>query len=156
MKEFTQRQPSLFEEIIPSLPLKLKQARIYADLTQQELSSILGCSHSTIAMYESGKRQPSIKYIVDFCQATETNISWLFDFSDQQIILETDDMTREQLVFSLTDYFQRCDIPKLKAIYILLYEDMYNCKFGELRGGHIPGSAYIPGKIHDKLNKVTD
>ena len=55
MKEHTNRQPSWFDEISPNIPLRLKQARISADLTQQELASILGCSHSAIAMYESGK-----------------------------------------------------------------------------------------------------
>lgn len=52
---------------------RLKELRIKANLSQQELSKLMGVSKSSINMYERGEREPGLDLVVAF--ATFFNVS---------------------------------------------------------------------------------
>ena len=66
--------------ILDVLPKRLKQARLEAGLTMEELASMIGVSHNvTVSRYESGKRTASIGIIQQIANATGKEISWFFE-----------------------------------------------------------------------------
>lgn len=62
----------------------LKRKRMGANITQAELSKIVGCSRISISNYESDKREPHISYIVKLANAIqETPSVMLSGFIDK-------------------------------------------------------------------------
>lgn len=57
---------------------KLKQARKVKGLTQTELGNIIGVGKSTIAGYESGKREPDIDKIHGIILALDIDANYLW------------------------------------------------------------------------------
>lgn len=64
----------MYKEIIP---IKLKQARIEAGYTQQELADILIIKRQTISKYENGKLEPNIEILGKICDFLEVSADWL-------------------------------------------------------------------------------
>lgn len=58
---------------------KLKELRLSKDLSQRELAVRLGCSKSTIAMYESGLREPNFEMLETIADFFNVNMSALID-----------------------------------------------------------------------------
>lgn len=56
---------------------RLKQIRLDAGLTQEELSSKIGLSRNFIAQMETGKKKPSDRTIKDICRELNINEKWL-------------------------------------------------------------------------------
>ena len=44
---------------------KIKQYRMAAGMTQKELAGVLNASQNTISQYESGKRTPTVKKLLE-------------------------------------------------------------------------------------------
>ncbi len=66
--------------ILDVLPKRLKQARLEAGLTMEELADMIGVSHNvTVSRYESGKRMASIGIIQQIAKATGKEIGWFFE-----------------------------------------------------------------------------
>lgn len=59
---------------------KIKQYRMAAGLTQKELAGALNASQNTISQYESGKRTPTVKRLLEIstllgCSVDELTLS---------------------------------------------------------------------------------
>lgn len=62
---------------------KLKQARIAAKLSQEQVSLELDISQSNISKYENGDLEPSIETIKKFMKLYQINSAYLFEDSDE-------------------------------------------------------------------------
>ena len=58
---------------------KLKQARIKARLSQEQVSLELNISQSNISKYENGDLEPSIATIKNFLKLYKTTANYLFE-----------------------------------------------------------------------------
>lgn len=63
---------------------RLRQMREANDLTQREMSDILGISQQHYSMYELGKRTLDIKQVIRVCRALNTSADYLLGLSDEQ------------------------------------------------------------------------
>lgn len=57
---------------------KLKIARIEKDLTQEQLSDLLGITRQTVSLIESGKFNPSLNLCISICKALDKTLNDLF------------------------------------------------------------------------------
>lgn len=62
---------------------KLKQARIAAKLSQEQVSLELDISQSNISKYENGDLEPSIETIKKFMKLYQINSAYLFEDSEE-------------------------------------------------------------------------
>lgn len=60
---------------------RIKKLREDKALTQQQLANIMGISKSSLAMYETNKREPNLKTIKKFCCVLETDGNYLIGYS---------------------------------------------------------------------------
>lgn len=58
--------------------LKLKAARALKDMSQEELSNIVGVSRQTINSIEKGDYNPTIKLCIAICKALDKTLDELF------------------------------------------------------------------------------
>ena len=56
---------------------KLKQARIDAELTQQEVEKKTGIKQQNLCKYELGKREPNIETLGKLCDLYCVSADWL-------------------------------------------------------------------------------
>lgn len=57
--------------------LRTKQAREWAEFTQEQMAKLLQLDQGTYKNYETIRPLPH-RYVVPFCLATKTNIEWLY------------------------------------------------------------------------------
>ena len=58
--------------------IKLKMARVEKDLSQEELSKIVGVSRQTISLIEIGKYNPTLNLCIAICRALDKTLNDLF------------------------------------------------------------------------------
>ncbi|KNF07110.1 HTH type 3 family protein [Gottschalkia purinilytica] len=58
--------------------IRLKLARVEKDLSQDELSKIVGVSRQTISLIELGKYNPSLSLCISICKALSKTLNDLF------------------------------------------------------------------------------
>lgn len=58
--------------------IKMKTARAEADLSQEELSEIVGVTRQTINLIEMGNYNPSLKLCIAICKALNKTLNDLF------------------------------------------------------------------------------
>lgn len=63
---------------------RIKQARVDAGLTQQQLGDIVNVNKSTIAGYESGNREPDALKIIKIAKALNVTGDYLLGIDDEQ------------------------------------------------------------------------
>lgn len=63
---------------------RLRQVREANNLTQREMSDILGISQQHYSMYERGKRILDIEQVIRVCRALNTSADYLLGLSDEQ------------------------------------------------------------------------
>ncbi|MCH1984191.1 helix-turn-helix domain-containing protein [Ruminococcus sp. OA3] len=56
---------------------RIKEVRLSKNLTQEKFANIINLKQNTIALIESGKRNPSDRTISDICQKFGVNEVWL-------------------------------------------------------------------------------
>ena len=56
---------------------RIKQLRNELNITQQELADKINCAKCTIAMYENGKRKPSIKVLFKLSKIFDCSIDYI-------------------------------------------------------------------------------
>lgn len=61
---------------------RIKELRARYDLTQEQLSEIVGVRRETIIFLEQGKYSPSLDLAHKVAKALDTTIDGLFDFED--------------------------------------------------------------------------
>ena len=59
--------------------LRIKSARVAMDLTQGDLSDIVGVSRQTIVAIEKGEYNPTIKLCLAICRALNKTLNDLFE-----------------------------------------------------------------------------
>lgn len=64
---------------------KLKDVRKNLGFTQEKFSEILGCSRSTYAEIETGRRNPNLKFIVMLSEKTNTKRSYWIDGAEVNV-----------------------------------------------------------------------
>lgn len=57
---------------------KITEARLAKNITQEELSKLVGLTSATISRYESGKRIPKVTHLVDLAAALNLPINYFF------------------------------------------------------------------------------
>ena len=57
---------------------KMKIARIEKDLSQEQLTELLGVTRQTIGLIESGSYNPTLKLCVAICKALDKTLDELF------------------------------------------------------------------------------
>ena len=63
--------------MIYELGARLKELRENKNLSQKELGKLVGVSHNSISLYESGDRQPSIDLIVRFAALYKVSTDYI-------------------------------------------------------------------------------
>ncbi|GMA98828.1 helix-turn-helix transcriptional regulator [Pelosinus sp. IPA-1] len=89
----------------------LQKLRTNNNMTQEDLGKLLSVSQSTIAYYESGKKQPSLETIVVIADYFRVSADYLLDrvnSLDTSPVLQTTEISHENLnllqrLNSLTD-----------------------------------------------------
>ena len=66
--------------------LKLKAARALKDMSQEELSNVVGVSRQTINAIEKGDYNPTIKLCIAICRALDKTLDDLFWDQGDEII----------------------------------------------------------------------
>ncbi len=61
---------------------RIRQLRITNKLTSKEFSDIFNISHSSVSLYESGKRTPSISLIVKIAEYFNVSTDYLLGITD--------------------------------------------------------------------------
>lgn len=64
------------------LNVRLRQLRKKNKLTAKEFSQIFNISHSSVSLYESGKRTPNIELIVKMAKYFDVSTDYLFGITD--------------------------------------------------------------------------
>lgn len=67
-----------------AISLKLKEIRKTAKLTQNDIANVLGITREAYGMYESGKRQISLKVLDDLAQYYNVSIDYLVGRVDSE------------------------------------------------------------------------
>ena len=65
---------------MPKFICKLKKYRQLKELTQEQLSDIVGVRRETIMRLEAGKYNPSLRLAIDISRAVNTPIEEIFIF----------------------------------------------------------------------------
>lgn len=67
-----------------SLAQKLKQLRLQAGLTQEQLAAHIGVSSRTIKHWEHGTRMPSAVYLLALADRFHVSVDWLLGRIDER------------------------------------------------------------------------
>lgn len=70
----------------------IKKNRLKLKKSQEELSTELGLTKSTISMYETGKRLPKHSLVPRLCLALDINPNTLYGFNKKNISSEETDV----------------------------------------------------------------
>jgi transcriptional regulator with XRE-family HTH domain len=62
--------------VTTSLAQKIRQARVDADLTREELAVALGVSLSTVVRYETGRTEPTYSKLARVARATKQPVAF--------------------------------------------------------------------------------
>lgn len=65
------------KQLFPDLNERIRKLRKVLDLTQQEFADKIGLKQNSIALIESGKRNPSTRTMYAICRAFNVNDNWL-------------------------------------------------------------------------------
>ena len=76
---------------------RIKQLRKQKGLTQKEMAEAVGVGVSTVAMWESGKRTPSVKLLNDLSDLFDKSIDYILGTSDDDRSPKLNDAQVEQL-----------------------------------------------------------
>lgn len=76
---------------------KIKQLRIQKGLTQSQLSSLLGCSSSTISGYELGTKRPDYENLVALARIFNVSTDYLLGVENKREMLDTSSLTNEEI-----------------------------------------------------------
>ena len=63
---------------------KMREYRLRANISQQELANRVGCRRETIGKLEKGRYNPSLKLAMDIARELDASVYDLFFFSDDE------------------------------------------------------------------------
>lgn len=67
-----------------SLAQKLKQLRLQADLTQEQLATCIGVSSRAIKHWEHGTRIPNAVSLLALAKCFHVSVDWLLGYPDKR------------------------------------------------------------------------
>lgn len=67
---------------------RLKEIRTKKELTQEEFAKLLNISPSSISLYESGSREPSLATLVNIAKILDVSTDYLLGLSDNESPVE--------------------------------------------------------------------
>ena len=77
---------------------KLKIARVNQNLSRKQVAELVGISSSTIGLYESGERLPSLVVLVKLATHYKVSIDYLLDFDNSnKQSLSLDGLSEKQI-----------------------------------------------------------
>ena len=130
--------------------IRLKELRNKANLSQQELSKIIGISKSSINMYERGEREPGLETVGAFADYFDVQTDYLLGKHDDKRSL-TEGKKYNRLILQTLDGFRRLHGYDKKQMEVLLdWENMYS----DLENGRILGDAGMLKTIQNTLNLI--
>lgn len=90
-----------------SFGIKLKRLRSEKELTQKELSSLLGLTRATISSYERCALYPSVESLISICQFFNVSADYMLGLSDTNTF-DTSYLTDQQelIIRALLDEFR--------------------------------------------------
>lgn len=80
-----------------TLPERLKELRKEKHMTQAQLANILGVAKGTVAMWEMGKRNPSLETLEQMSAVFERTVSYIMGTSDDPSSPELSESAIQQL-----------------------------------------------------------
>lgn len=105
----------MVKNIISIVQTNIKTARRDANLTLDQLATMIGVSHNvTIARYENGERKPDIETLFKISEATSKPIDWFFRDSDENLEKQ-EEKTNEELDF--LDKIKELDHEALDSLF---------------------------------------
>lgn len=90
-----------------SFGIKLKRLRTEKELTQEELSSLLGLTRATISSYERCVLYPSIEALISICRFFHVSADYMLGLADTNTF-DTSYLTdrQELIIRAVLDEFQ--------------------------------------------------
>lgn len=77
---------------------KLKTLRVNNQLTRKQVAELIGVSVSTIGLYESNERLPSIPVLVKLASQYKTSVDYLLNIdTSNKSVLSLDGLTDKQI-----------------------------------------------------------
>lgn len=80
-----------------TLPERLKELRKEKHMTQAQLANVLGVAKGTVAMWEMGKRNPSLETLEQMSAVFDRTVSYIMGTSDDQSSPELSESEMQQL-----------------------------------------------------------
>lgn len=81
-----------------NLGYKLKTARVKNQLSRKQVADLIGVSVSTIGLYESNERLPSLPVLIKLSAQYKTSVDYLLDIdSTSKEMLSLDGLTEQQI-----------------------------------------------------------
>lgn len=96
--------------MIPHLSSKLKELRKSRNLTRSQVAKRIGVSESTIGMYESGSRQPTLENLRKLAHLYKTTTDYLLDCEpndSETLSLFGLHEEEKKIIKSIADYFRK-------------------------------------------------
>ena len=129
---------------------RLKELRNQANLSQQELSKIIGISKSSINMYERGEREPGLETVGAFADYFDVQTDYLLGKHDDKRSLK-EGKKYNRLIIQVLDDFRLIHGYEQKQMEAFLdWEDMYS----DLKNGRILADAGMLKTIQNMLDVI--
>ena len=116
---------------------RLKELRSQKNLSQQELSKIIGISKSSINMYERGEREPGLETVGAFADFFDVQTDYLLGKHDNKRSLKEGRKYNKIILQTVDEYRQLHGYDKQQIESLLDWKDMYS----DLENDRILGDA---------------
>ena len=132
---------------MPNFSTRLKELRNQANLSQQELSKIMGISKSSINMYERGEREPGLETVGALADYFDVRTDYLLGKTDDKRSPKEAKKYNKLIVQSLEDYRLLHGYDRKQIEDLLDWDGMYS----DLENGRTLGDAGLLKKIQGLL-----
>ena len=132
---------------MPNFSTRLKELRNKANLSQQELSKIIGISKSSINMYERGEREPGLETVGTLADYFGVRTDYLLGKTDDTRNPKQAKKYNKLIIQSLDDYRQLHGYDRKQMEDLLDWEDLYS----NLENGRILGDEGLLKTIQGLL-----
>lgn len=92
------------KEFMKSLGNRIKQARIQAGFTQEQLAEMLNLSRGTIARYELGEIEPKLQNLAAIANVLHVSADYLMGLNSG--VVRTEEPLSDQAVKALNDFIR--------------------------------------------------
>lgn len=105
---------------------RLKELRNKANLSQQELSKVIGISKSSINMYERGEREPGLETVRAFADFFDVQTDYLLGNHDDKRSLKEGKKYNRLIIQTVDNYRQLHGYEREQMEMLLDWEGMYS------------------------------